>query len=209
MARQTLKPFQWLCVCDGDEPTKTTCNQEFIYCPDFRGNGSMIKKIRFVIEQNLIKGDALVFVEDDDFFSHVWLEFCATQLERYQLMGEGRAFYYNPVKRFWYEHGNMQHASLCSTALRRNLFPLVLGACASENPFLDSRIWRDVIGNKKVFDPNTGKRLVVGMKGMPGRTGYGSGHVVREASARDDLDLAVLKKQIGADAKLYEGFYKP
>lgn len=208
MVRQTVKPFQWLVICDGDTPTKCTQGQELYYCPDFKGKWSMVRKVKMAVEQGLIKGDALVFIEDDDWVAADWIEFCTKHLEYYQLIGEGRAIYYNPTNRFWFIHPNLAHASLCSTAVRRNCFDTLLKVCNNSNPFIDARLWREVLANKKVFDPNQDKRRVVGIKGMPGRVGYGSGHVIRESIAVDDPNLDKLTELIGEDAQLYAGFLK-
>jgi hypothetical protein len=194
---------------DGDVPTKCTMGQDYIYCPEYRGPTSLVKKLSHLVGNRLAKHEGLVFIEDDDFYAPTWLEFCANHLATYDLIGEGRAVYYNPVQRFWYEHGNMGHASLCSTAIKRKLFSVLFNACQSSNPFVDSRLWVDVQINKRVFDPRDNpdrKHLVIGMKGMPGRVGYGSGHVVRELAAQDDQDLSKLQELMGDDAKLYRKF---
>lgn len=208
MARQTVKPHQWLCLDDDEPMTKCTMGQQYVYCPDFKGKWSMVRKVKYALENNLITGDAVVFWENDDYYAPDWLEFCSKHLEYYQLVGEGRAIYYNPANRFWFIHPNLAHASLCSTAVRRNCFDTLLKVCNNSNPFIDARLWREVLANKKVFDPNQDKRRVVGIKGMPGRVGYGSGHVIRESIAVDDPNLDKLKELIGDDAKLYAGFLK-
>jgi predicted O-methyltransferase YrrM len=210
MARQTLKPFQWIILDDGDVPTKTTMGQDYIYCPEYRGPTSLVKKLSHLVGNKLAKHDALVFFEDDDAYAPTWLEFCATHLAAYDMIGEGRAIYYNVAKRWWYEHHNLAHASLCSTAIKRKLFSALFNACQSSNPFVDARLWADVPTNKRVFDPHDNpdrRHLVVGMKALPGRVGYGGGHVVRDVAAQDDPTLEKLKSLIGNDAGLYEGFW--
>jgi predicted O-methyltransferase YrrM len=210
MARQTLKPFQWIILDDGDVPTKCTMGQDYIYCPEYRGPTSLVKKLSHLVGNKLAKHEGLVFFEDDDAYAPTWLEFCATHLASYDMIGEGRAIYYNVAKRWWYEHHNLAHASLCSTAIKRKLFSALFNACQSTNPFVDARLWTDVPTNKRVFDPHDNpdrRHLVVGMKALPGRVGYGGGHVVRDINAQDDPTLEKLKSLIGNDAALYEGFW--
>lgn len=210
LERQTLKPFQTIVMDDGVVPTKTTLGQDYIYCPEYKGPTSLVKKLSHLVGNRLAKHDGLVFWEDDDFYDPRWLEFCAIHLATYDLIGEGRAIYYNVAKRWWYEHRNLAHASLCSTAITRKLFSELFNACQSSNPFLDARLWASVKTNKRVFDPNDNldqKHLVVGMKALPGRVGYGGGHVVRDVNAQDDPTLEKLKSFIGDDAALYEGFW--
>jgi hypothetical protein len=68
-----------------------------------------------------------------------------------------------------------------------------------------------VTNRKKVFDPlerPDKTRMVVGMKGFPGRVGYGGGHVVRDRSAKDDPNLQTLRSLVGSDSEIYKKFSK-
>lgn len=211
-ARQTLKADQVLVLDDGVEPTTPTMGQDYHYWPDLRGRGSLVGKIRRAIERELIKGDIVIFQEDDDIYAADWFAWCAEQLETLDLVGEGRALYYNVKGRHFFEHTNLQHASLCQTAIHRRVFPELLRECSnSQCPFLDVRIWKAIRQNRQVFDPyrSPNKRRVVGIKGMPGRTGYGGGHTGRDRSAADDLRLVKLRSLIGDDADAYAPFYDP
>jgi len=212
MARQTLKPFQWIVVCDGKTPTKCNMGQEFYYRPNYVGPESLKNKVREVVTSRMVKGDALQFFEDDDFFDPRWLEFCAEKLEKYDMIGEGRAIYHNIRGRYWNRHDNMNHASLCSTAIRTSMLAAVSASCSNPNRWIDDMLWQKPHLIKKVFDPlhtNSGKPLTVGIKGMPGRVGYSWQHVRRPIEASDDLDLEYLRYLIGDDAKFYESFYQP
>jgi hypothetical protein len=214
MKRQTLQPHQWIVLDDDDPQTKCTMGQEYIFCPQFKGSLSLLNKIKFAIQQNLIAGDAVAFWENDDWMAPTWLQFCSEQLEKYDMIGEGHAFYYNVRYRYWIDYRNMTHASLCSTAIRTTLFPKVLELCdatTNKDPFLDQRIWLDNGGikcSKRVFSPDAG-RLVVGIKGMPGRAGYNVGHNKTAQGAIQDAGLAKLRTLIGNDADAYEQFYNP
>jgi len=208
-----MQPVQWL-VLDDDEP-KTVCTmgQEYYHWPELAGRGSLTQKFRRALEMDLVKGDAIVVAENDDFYAPDWIEWCAEQLVTRDLVGEGRALYYNVRERFWFEHSNLQHASLCQTAIHRRAFPELLKQCQDTLcPFLDVRLWRAIRQNKQVFDPYRpgNKRRLVGIKGMPGRVGYGGGHGARDRSAVDDHSLTKLRGLIGeTDAAAYEPFFNP
>lgn len=206
LAAQTLQPAQMLVIDDGEVPIVCTLGQQYVYVPHLRGKGSMVQKLRMALLSNMITGDALVFWEDDDGYNPKWLEWCADKLTQFDLVGEGRAIYYNVQKRWWFDHANMQHASLCATALNRSLFPSLLRETLNPEPFIDSRIWRYPV-KKRVFD--NAHRLVVGIKGMPGRGGYGGGHKPHDPSERADKDLAFLRKIMGDAADNYAPFYQP
>lgn len=210
LARQTVKPFQMLVLDDGETPTKCTLGEEYFYWPQMKGRGSMVKKIRKAMQDGLVKGDAIVFTEDDDAVSADYLAWCAENLAKYAIVGEGNNVYYNVQGRWWHRHNNMKHASLCATSITKQLFPWLLKQCTiSEDPFLDVRLWNRAPGPSKVHFAGLDDRRVVGIKGMPGRAGYGTGHTEKDRSANDDPDLVVLKRLMGEDAKNYERFYIP
>ncbi len=211
VARSTVKPDQWLILDDGNSPIKPTTGTH-IYCPECRGGTSMINKLKIAFSPGLITGDIVVILEDDDALHPKWIETCAKNLGdgRCDLFGEGRAIYYNVRDRWWFEHANMSHASLCSTAFTKRLYPLVLRLCNDANPFLDDRLWKNAPANRKrLLDPlhNGGKRLVVGIKAMPGKVGYGGGHQKVDRNAKPDPQGTKLAELIGEDAALYEEFW--
>lgn len=212
VARSTVKLDQHLILDDGNVPVKPTAGTH-IYCPECRGGTSMINKLKIAFTPGLITGDIAIILEDDDIFAPNWIETCVKALGdgKCDLFGEGRAVYYNVRDRWWFEHGNMQHASLCSTALTKRIFPTLLRLCNDPNPFIDDRLWKAVSANRKrMLDPlqNGGKRLVVGIKAMPGKVGYGGGHAKVDRNARQDPDGAKLRALLGdEDAAVYSRFW--
>lgn len=198
---------------DGEEPTKCALGQDYRYWPEMRGRGSMVKKVRRAVQEGIITGDGLVFWEDDDHYSDDYLAWVAEGLSNYILYGEGRALYYTVRGRYWFEHSNLTHASLCATSIRREGFDWLMKQCTiSECPFLDVRLWNKVPLTAHVEDPYKHPsrfRRSVGIKAMPGRSGYGGGHRGRDRSAVNDPDLVKLRSLIGADADAYAEFYDP
>ncbi len=208
LASQTLQPAQMIVIDDGTEPTRCTLGQDYYYLPHLRGKGSMVNKIKTALISGIVKGDALVFIEDDDYFSPAWLFECNRKMASHDIVGEGCAFYYNVRNRWWFLHNNRQHASLCSTAVTRAVFPYLLKLCANPDPFIDSRLWTTWNGTKHVFYPN--RRMTVGIKAMPGLTGVGTGHGSNPGEGcYPDPTMAKLRDLIGADADAYEKFYQP
>jgi hypothetical protein len=216
VSRQTRKPDQWLVLDDGDKPIVPTMGQQYIYCPEFRGKKSMVSKVRMALVGGLVKGDALVFIEDDDFYRENWIAWCAEKLANLDLVGEGWAVYYNVRDRTWFSHTNATHASLCSTAIGRRFFPLILEVCngimrsPDNDAFIDEPLWKLAPNRKMVLSPNGiyGRRMVIGIKAMPGKVGYGPAHVRRDSAAKDDPKLEKLCELIGDDAGNYAGFFQ-
>lgn len=212
LKRQTVAPFQMLVLDDGEVPVTPTIGEDYHYWPEMRGRGSMVKKVRRALTENLVKGDLIVFVEDDDYYSPDYMAWMIEGLKQFAIYGEGRALYYNVHHRWWFEHTNMKHASLCATGITKQLFPWLLKQCqVSDEPFLDVRLWNNAPGAAHVVDPYmhpSRRRRSVGIKAMPGRTGYGGGHRGRDRSAVADPQLAKLRSLIGAEAELYAKFYE-
>jgi predicted O-methyltransferase YrrM len=215
MRRQTRQPDQWLVIDDDDPPTVCTMGQDYIYDPTCRDPkvSSLIMKLRLAFRSNLIKGDMVVFWENDDWYAPDWIETCEKELatNNVTLFGEGRAIYYNVKDRWWYEHENMQHCSLCSTAIRSENFTLLSSLLEDPNPFVDARLWERARSNRrKIIDPlgRGGKRQVIGIKAMPGRQGYGGGHNERDRSSHPDNEMQKLISLIRTDYTLYEEFYR-
>ncbi len=209
IGRNTLKPFQWLVLCDSENPTVCTMGQELHYWPEFKGHGSMVNKIKRALEQGLIKGDALSLIEDDDWIAPDYLQWTLGQLQKYDLVGECENLYYNVKHRWWFQHHNRYHASLCATSMRRSVFPFLLECCNETlDPFIDSRLWSNCRLSKFASPPENGRRRSVGIKAMPGPKGYGSGHDRTSGWAQQDPNGLVLKSLIGQDADIYAQFYE-
>lgn len=212
MARQTVQPAQWLVLDDDDPKTICTMGQDYVFDASWRGDKSLPNKVAAAIERGLIKTDAIVFWENDDPYDPKWLEWCAEQLQRHVLVGEGRTIYYNVHQRFWFDHTQMTHASLCATAARRELFPLLINICRSTlNNYIDEALWKSVPpAQKLLFDPWSvgGKRMVIGIKAMPGHLGASTAHRVRDPFAIDDPRGERLRELIGSDADEYAYFYR-
>lgn len=188
LKRQTRQPDQWL-VLDGPEP--------------------MPKKVLQALQGIQITGDAIVFIEDDDWYRADYLAWISANLELgYDMIGEGMAAYYHVGHRWWSECGNVRHAALCQTAISRELFePLANVIESFHSPFFDTRIWEVECNKRLALPKNPSERRVLGIKGMPGRVGYSGEHAQSmPPGVRADPSLLQLWRWIGADALNYAPF---
>ncbi len=208
ISRQTRQPDEWVVLDDGEIPVVCSAGQRYVRCPQFRGNGSMIRKLEMALRDGVVTGDGVVVVEDDDWYAPDWLKSCVTWLALADLAGESRALYYNVAARWYYEHANLDYASFCSTAFTRALFATVLRECKNiDDPLIDMRIWKAWHGTKFLSDPKKqGRRQTVGIKAMPGLVGYGYGHRPTDKIETPDPMLAKLRSLIGDDADRYAPF---
>lgn len=144
----------------------------------------------------------LTVVEDDDWYAPGWLTRLDAALDHAELVGERFARYYNVARRIAATLGNDRHASLRCTGMRGRAIKALQHALAEFSPYYDRKLWRDAAPTRALFD----SRLTVGMKGLPGRPGIAEGHQTIEGVA--DRSLCVLRDWIGADADLYEEFFR-
>lgn len=182
--------------------------QDYEHFTGWQGKYSMCLKVLHALESGMITGDGLVFTEDDDFFFPTWFAWCEKHLARYDMVGQGSAFYYHVGKRWWSDCKNIRHASLCQTAITRDMFEKVITTIrAYWSPFFDTRLWT-LNCRKHLHIPKTdAERLVVGVKGMPGLRGYSGEHKqVIPPGCHPDPSLMRLFKLIGNDAAEYAKF---
>ena len=167
-----------------------------------------------------VEHEKIIIMEDDEYYAPNYIEEMTRRLELFELVGIGRSKYYHLPTFQHYSHKNMGHASLAQTAFRRSFLPEVKQQLAGDF-FFDIRIWRLVNGFKadhleipqhipeRISDDKRGfvfqdlESLYVGMKGMPGRGGIGSGHIPKVDSGYNpnswyinDVDKSVLRKWI-------------
>lgn len=147
----------------------------------------------------------LAIIEDDDWYEPGWLEFCATALDSADLVGECRAVYYNVASRVFRRIPNVNHASLCATAVKGPALDRLREVVDEGHKFVDLRLWSGIKRGRMLHDPAAnGRRHVVGMKGMPGRDNIGIG---RGLKGDPDPSGRVLRDLIGDDAEEYARFH--
>lgn len=192
---QTRKPDQWLIIDDGKQPYAPDYECDYYYRepseedPEF----TMVTNLQEAI--HMIEGDVILFMEDDEYYAPRYIETMVNNIKDYDLAGICRSKYYHLPSRCYYVHNNYDHASLAQTMIKRKLLDDI-EQMSVENQFIDVKLWgvnvnamfkpyrpKSVdngfaVNNGKgfLFDDGDSDCLYVGMKGMPGRGGIGSGH---------------------------------
>ena len=193
-------PYQWIVVNDGAEPYDYRLGQE-VFDRASDAEGSLSQKRNLLHALPHVRGDKILILEDDDYYRPDYLARMDAMLDRYPLVGEGRAISYNVATRRHLAWPNDGHASLAQTGLRAEALWALAEACGGENPCIDLELWSRFRGLKHVF---TGAGLHVGIKGMPGEPGIYVGH--QDEGASDD-DLRVFRAwDLPAD---YEHYHRP
>lgn len=205
--RQTYPNIEWIVVDDGQEPSTKSCETATRVLrpqPFWHEKNTLARNLK----EGLFcaKGEYIAFFEDDDWYHPEWIAYAVEAIkERGTVMhGEARAKYYHIPSGRYRQLGNDRHASLCQTVIRKSVkIDLFVNLLNLEGPFFDIQLWKLVPKSYSSLDPQS--RHVVGMKGLPGRSGIGSGHCPPKEWAIDH-DSTVLKGWVGADAGLYSEF---
>lgn len=220
MKAQTCQPANWVIVDDGKS---AMLESEYNDLPEYatllrRNPRSDDPKhtlnINLMASLPYVTGDFIIFFEDDEYYAPEYLATMSNYLKEYEVVGICRSRYYHLPTYKYYVHPNYDHASLAQTGFRTSFidtFKYLLNGDA----FIDMRIWTTV-GNKNellwgkaqfktrgkeingkrgyLFDDAIGNRYIyVGMKGMAGRGGIGSGH---KGMGTPDLNQVMLRKWI-------------
>lgn len=208
LAAQTYTgPAQWIVVDDCDPATPAPMARDWIDVavvrPAWRWQlGMNTQAACMAAGLALVPDDAtLVVLEDDDAVLPDHIATVLVALERAELVGERVTRYYNVATRRHKAIPSDRHASLASTACRGAALAMLREVCAAGSRRIDMDLWQGFRGQKALL--NTGN--VVGIKGLPGRSGIGVGH--RDTFGDPDPAGAVLAEWVGAErAAAYAGF---
>ena len=209
--RQSILPTQWIIIDDGVVPTQVP-DKRFIHYirrepdPNYRFHTLPIQMLEAVKH---VKHEKIIIVEDDDWYCPTYFEQVLKMFDsprRPILVGQGQAVYYHVPKQKHYTHENKEHASWCQTAFRSDFIDYITKTCKQylikKNPFIDMRLWKYPITKYLLLDS---KPFCIGMKGLPGRLGGGSGH--RSLGGfNQDVEMTFLRQCIGNDFELYKKF---
>ena len=207
MSRQTYDlPLQWIVVDDGVTPVQTTMNQQVVRLDPVNIPRESFRKNYLEALQH-VKGDTVVFIEDDDWYSVDYLEHIDGLLTTGRtLVGQRWPRYYNVRYLKYLIHKNStHHSSLCQTAMDVKWIPTVTEFLRSSPApeRLDTFLW------KRLGVPQSAKRLeprstkCVGMKGLS-KSFVGIHHTERSIRYyQPDTNGDVLRSWIGDDAETY------
>lgn len=202
MAHQTYQgPVKWIVVDDGQTPQPVTFNRQGwlleVVRPEKKWRpGDNTQARNFLEALELVGPDERVAViEDDDYYAPGWLDRVDAELQTADCVGQGWNCYYHVRTGAIRENDNDKHASLCATAFKGEALELFRRQCVRAPKLLDIPMWKHS-PKRRVFKD----RLVIGMKGLPGRSGIAGGH---EMTTDEPFDIRLW---IGDDADAYSQF---
>lgn len=210
--RQTIKPDHWIISDDGKELPATDFLNQLApwvkYCKRVPGTNkakSFTGNLLNCIANIPSSTKYIIIMEDDDWYHETYIEETIKRFrnDTYKLVGQPKTIYYQ-VNRWAYRiNGNKDRASLCETSMHIDVLPKLKKMCEvkRDSAFVDARLWKYARENKIPNFLYEDKRLVIGIKGMPGRKGIGVGH--RSKTYRRDPYGEYLEKLIGKEDAAY------
>jgi hypothetical protein len=211
LARQTIKPTQWVVVDDGVVPL----DPKHMAIPGvslfYIRRNKLPTDPAHTLTTNLqaallvVSTDRLIFMEDDDWYASTYLELINEGFNAGgEIVGQSCTVYYRLKRREWRDNLNSRHASLCATGVCSSLFPLLTLACRSTSPMVDLYVWMHSRCFKQILLPAI-PRVHAGMKEVPGRVGQTSGWNAGGPRYNSDPDFRDLRVLMGVeDASVYE-----
>lgn len=140
------------------------------------------------------KNERVVIIEDDDYYDSRYLSFISECLNKYDMVGEAPSRYFNVSTGRGRLLPNNKHSGLCSTAVKGMALEELRTSSRRNFKFIDINLWKKFNGSKLLYD----SRMVVGIKGLPGRKGIGAGH---RDTFGEPMDL---RQWIGDDVDIYK-----
>lgn len=144
-----------------------------------------------------VKGDYVLIIEDDDYYKPIYIETMVKLLKLFPVVGEGNAKYYYWPQKCFKEMENNIHASLCQTGFRASRLEEFEQAVNSGQIYIDIVFWKLIKENKCPHLLFIDSNLTIGMKGLPGRKGIGTGH--SPIGYKSDPQLRKLTSWIGEE----------
>lgn len=141
--------------------------------------------------------EAIFIIEDDDYYSAVYLEKMVQKLKGYHLAGERFTIYYHVGVNKYHGAYNRRHASLFQIAFTPAVIPNI--ERYYDQLYIDMKFCISVT-SKNLF---ARENLAIGIKGQPGRMGIGIGHK-ETGYILEDTEYNKLKELIGQDYTYYE-----
>lgn len=145
---------------------------------------------------------AIFIIEDDDYYSPMYLQKTLEHLEDYEVAGEIPTIYYNVAKFHPIFNNNYKHSSLFQTAFKPSILPIFEKIVKNSSKFIDLLFWQELVKNNHKINlfKQEDRPLSIGIKGLPGRPGIGGGHT-RSYHGKETKEqhILYLKNLLGKD----------
>jgi len=205
---QTYKGLiEWIVTDDFQEaPTRFTLGQIAVKAPKLWTPEINTQRYNLDALMQRITGDYIFVIEDDEYYAPNYIEEMLKLLEHSDIAGLSNSKYYHlRIPGFKYMD-NFTHASLCQTAFKKSVLPLLYRAVHSGHYYFDIKLWEYALADKLKSTLVSNTNWSIGIKGMPGRAGLGAGHA--RVGYRGDNDHKIFQEWVGQDWVYYQKYLK-
>jgi hypothetical protein len=157
MENQTVKPNQWIVVDDGKEPIKNRREYEYIRREPTPQDYVHTMCLNLAVALERVTGDKIIIMEDDDWYSSIYIEYMNKLLDNADLVGFKNLLFYYPSLSMYMEKSAAKQPAFSQTAFHSNIIPIVKRICTEASKdydlcgkgLVDKKLWNDPLNISK------------------------------------------------------------
>lgn len=204
MINQTEVPSQWIVVDDGKEALSDTSGFEYIRREPEKNDYTHTLCLNLLKALAAVKNDKIIIMEDDDWYSPVYIEYMSKLLDKADLVGLGNLIFYYPSELKYMEKKTVKQPAFGQTAFHSKIIPILQNICKHTNAstefilcgkgLVDDKLWKDPL---QISEKVECARLGVSLKTSNGKI-LPKGMVFKK-----DIPLAIQKRVSRGDAEIF------
>lgn len=208
ISNQTIQPSEWLVVddCSATKRTLFTRGQQVVDAPKQWTPNINTQRYNMDVLLERVTGDYVFVIEDDEYYAPTYLESMVKLLQTNDIVGLSNSQYYHLKVPGYKYMGNYKHASLCHTGITIKAWELLYQAVHSGQYYFDIELWKYVQEKRLKSCLISESNLSIGIKGMPGKKGLGTGH--DKIGYYGDDSYSKLKEWLRDDWVFYKNYLK-
>jgi glycosyltransferase involved in cell wall biosynthesis len=193
MKNQMMVPKQWIVVDDGIEPLYPVREYEYIRREPTKDDYAHTLCLNFERALENVKYDKIIVMEDDDWYSPVYIDYMSQLLDKADLVGLGNLIFYYPSIRKYMEKATVKQPAFAQTAFRKNLIPIIKQICDGASKdfdlcgkgLIDSKLWAHSLD---IYKRDRAVRLTTSLK-------IANGHIVPKGTIfRDPIPGGIIRR---------------
>jgi len=149
MKAQTVQPDQWIVVDDGKEPIKIRREFEYVRREPTPQDFTHTLCQNLPLALSKVRNKKIVIMEDDDWYSPVYIEYMDNLLKDVDLVGFGNLMFYYPSISSYMIKDAAKRPALAQTAFRETIIPVIKEICAGASKeydlcgkgLVDAKLW--------------------------------------------------------------------
>lgn len=150
MKNQIRQPDQWIVVDDGKTPLSNIDGFEYVRREPTNKDYTHTLCLNMLEAIERIRYEKIVIMEDDDWYSPIYIDFMEKQLEEMDLVGFGNLIFYYPSTGKYMEKTNLKTPVFAQTAFRRKVIPFIRKICEGASKdyalcgkgLIDTKLWK-------------------------------------------------------------------